>query len=157
MGSQYLVTRRWSLGGRFTVEDPAGTPRFEVSGRSAFGRRLSVLDTEGTELAVISRRAFGRRYQVLAGGQETTVSPRGLFGRRFEIDSPVGPMEARGNFSGRQYAVTANGLPAVAVTQLRTIRGRFAVDVADGQDDVLMLALVLVIEIARDDRQRYSG
>jgi uncharacterized protein YxjI len=156
MGSQYLLTRRWSLGSRFTVEDAEGAPRFEISGRSAFGRRLSVLDTEGTELAVISRGAFGRRYQVLAGGQETTVSPRGLLGRRFEIDSPAGPMEAHGNFSGREYAVTANGLPAVTVTRLRTFRERFAVDVADDQDDVLMLALVLVFETARERRQ-YAG
>jgi uncharacterized protein YxjI len=156
MGS-YLVTRRWSLGGRLTVQDTEGTPRFEVTGGVTFGRRLSLRDPGGTELAVISRRAFARRYQVLAGGGETTVSPRGLFGRNYEIDSPAGPMEAHGNFSGREYAVTANGLPAVTVTQLRTFRERFAVDVADGQDDVLMLALILVFETAREDRRRHAG
>lgn len=97
------------------------------------------------------------RYQILAGGQETTVRPRGFFGRRFEIDSPAGPMEARGNFSGRQYAITRGGMLAAGVTQLRTFREQFAVEVADGEDALLMLAVVLVIEIIRDDRRRSAG
>jgi uncharacterized protein YxjI len=85
------------------------------------------------------------------------VRPRGFFGRRFEIDSPAGPMETRGNFSGRQYAITRGGMPAAGVTQLRTLREQFAVEVADGEDAVLMLAVVLVIEIIRDDRRRSAG
>src|SRR5450755_1587166 len=106
-----------------------------------------------------SSRAGGWRCatRFLAGGQETTVRPRGFFGRRFEIDSPAGPMETRGNFSGRQYAITRGGMPAAGVTQLRTLREQFAVEVADGEDAVLMLAVVLVIEIIRDDRRRSAG
>jgi hypothetical protein len=37
------------------------------------------------------------------------------------------------------------------------MRERFAVDVADGQDPVLMLAVVLVIETIRDDRRRSAA
>jgi len=35
MGSQYLISRRWSLGTHFTVTDAEGTPAFEVDGKSA--------------------------------------------------------------------------------------------------------------------------
>lgn len=158
MASQYLISRRWSLSGKFTVTDAEDTAQFEVTGQFAFGRKLSVSDPSGAELAVISRRGLARRFQiVLAGGQETTVSPRGFLGRRFEIDSPAGPMEARGNFSGREYAITSGDGTAATVTQLRTLRERFAVDVADGQDPVLMLAVVLVIETIRDDRRRAAS
>jgi uncharacterized protein YxjI len=66
-------------------------------------------------------------------------------------------MEARGNFSGRQYSITSSGVQVAAVTQLRTFRERFAVEVAEGQDAVLMLAVVLVIETIRDDRRRQAG
>jgi uncharacterized protein YxjI len=157
MGSQYLISRRWALTSRFAITDDTGTPQFEVQGRFALTTKLSICDIGGAEVAVVSRRGLGMRYQILADGQETTVRPRGFLGRRFEIDSPAGPMEARGNFSGRQYAITQGDMPAAAVTQLRTFREQFAVDVADGQDAVLMLAVVLAIETIRDNRRRASG
>jgi len=131
--------------------------QFEVQGRFAFSRKLSVCDTGGAEVAVISRRGLAMRYQIHTGGQEITVSPRGLFGKRFEIDSPAGLLEARGNFSGRQYSITRGGLLVAAVSQLRTIREQFAVDVNDSEDALLMLAVVLVIEIVRDERRSSAG
>ena len=85
------------------------------------------------------------------------MSARGFLGRRYGIDSPGGLLEARGNFSGRQYSITRDGVPAAAVTQLRTLREQFAVEVAPGEDAVLMLAVVLVIETIRDDRRRAAA
>ncbi len=157
MGSTYLMSRKWALTSRFVITDDAGMPQFEVQGRSAFSRKLSVCDTGGTEVAVISRRGLARQYQIRTGGQEITVSPRGFFGKRFEIDSPAGLLEAHGNFSGRQYSITRGGMLVAAVTQLRKLREQFAVDVTDGEDALLMLAVVLVIEIVRDERRSSAG
>jgi uncharacterized protein YxjI len=157
MGSQYLISRKWALTSRFAITDETGTPYFDAQRSSPLTRRLTVCDTEGTEVAVISRHGLAGRYRILAGGRETSVRPRGFIGRRFEIDSPAGPMEARGNFSGRHYAITLGGVPAASVAQLRTFRERFAVDVADGQDPVLMLAVVLVIETIRNARRNGAG
>ena len=151
------MSRRWALTSRFAITDDTGVPQFEVQGRFAFTRKLSVSDNAGTEVAVITRRGLTGRYQILADGQETTVYPRGFLGRRFEIDSPAGPMEARGNFSGRQYAITRGGMLAAGVAQLRTLREQFTVEVTDGEDPLLMLAVVLVIETIRDDRRRSGG
>lgn len=157
VGSQYLISRRWALTSRFAITDDMGTPRFEVQGRFALGRKLSVYDSTGIEVAVISHQGLARRFQILAGGQESTVYPRGFFGRRFEIDAPGGLLEARGNFSGRQYSITRGGTPVAAVMQLRTFREQFAVEVSDDEDTVLMLAVVLVIEIIREDRRRAAS
>jgi len=82
------------------------------------------------------------------------VRPRGFLAQRFEIDSAAGPLEALRNFSGRQYSVTRGGVQAPAVTQLRALWERFAIEITDGEDPVLMLAVVLVIETIRDDRRR---
>jgi uncharacterized protein YxjI len=158
MSSNYLISRKWALTSRFAVTDETGMPQFEVRGRFALSRTLSVCDATGTEVAIISRRGgLGRRYGILADGQETTVSARGFFGRRYDIDSPGGPLQAQGNFSGRQYSITRNGMPAAGVTQLRTLREQFAVEVAPGEDAVLMLAVVLVIETIRDDQRRAAA
>ena len=66
----------------------------------------------------------------------------------------AGQLQARGNFSGGTYAVARAEAQVAAVTQLRTFRERFAVEVADGQDAVLLLAVVIAIEAIRDSRRR---
>jgi hypothetical protein len=43
------------------------------------------------------------------------------------------------------------------VTQLRALRERFAIEITDGEDPVLMLAVVLVIETIRDGRRRRAA
>ena len=152
-----MISRKWALAARFAITDDTGAPGFEVQSRSAFSRKLSIYDPAGMEVAAISRRGLGMRYQILAGGQETTVTPRGFFGKRFEIGTPAGLLEARGNFSGRQYGITRGGMVVAGVTQLRTFREQFAVQVDDGEDPVLMLAVVLVIELIRDERRRRAN
>ena len=157
MGLNYLISRKWALTARFAITDDTGFSRFEVQGRSAFSRKLSIYDPAGAEVAVVSRRGLGMRYLILTGGQEITVTPRGFLGKRFEIGTPAGFLEARGNFSGRQCGITRGGMLAAGVTQLRTFREQFAVQVADEEDAVLMLAVVLVIELIRDERRRRAS
>ena len=157
MGKSYLMSRKWALTDRFAITDSDGLPQFEVQGRFAFTKKLSILDPTGTEVAVISRHGLSARYEIVAGGQIASVRTRGFFGQRFEIDTPNGLLEARGNFTGRQYSITRGGVQAAAVQQLRTLRERFAVEVEDGEDPLLMLAVVLVIEIIRDDRRRAAS
>src|SRR5215469_17613334 len=155
MAANYLISRKWSLGNRSTITDGAGVEQFSVEGPLAFSRRLAIRDSTGAEVAVITRRGFVTRYEILVGGQLTTVRPRGVLGQRFEIDSAAGgQLEARGNFSGRQYVVTRGSNPAATITQLRTFREQFAVEVSETEDPVLMLSVVLVIETIRDDRRR---
>ena len=64
-----------------------------------------------------------------------------------------GQMEARGNFSGRNYTVVRGSMAVATVSQQRTLRDRFAIEVADGEDAVLMLAVILVIETIRATRR----
>jgi uncharacterized protein YxjI len=157
MNSAYLISRKWAMTSRFAIADDTGAAQFEVQGRFALSRKLTVSDMTGTEVALISRRGLAMRYEIMAGGQVTTVRPRGFFGRRFEIDSPAGAMEANGNFSGRQYAITRGGVLTAGVSQLRSFREQFAVEVAEGEDPVLMLAVVLVIETIRAERRSSAG
>jgi len=139
------------------ITDDTGVAQFEVQGPRAFSGGLAIRDPAGTEVAAISRRGLSARYEILAGGELTTVRSRGFLGQRFEIDSAAGRLEARGNFSGRKYSITRGGSPAAAVTQLRTFREQFAVEVSEPEDPVLMLAVVLVIETIRADRQNSAA
>ena len=92
----------------------------------------------------------------------TIVSPKvsGYIVRVLVADNELvtaGQLLARGNFTGRTFELS-RGLSVVAsVTQQRALRERFAVEVADGEDAVLMLAAILVIEIVRDERRQSAA
>lgn len=157
MSTQYLLARKWALTDKFTITDADGQPRFEVAGRIALRQRLSIRDVTGAEVAVISRSGLRARYDITADGVQATVRPRGIFKTGFVIDTTAGQLLARGNFTGRKYELS-RGLSVVAsVTQQRALRERFAVDVADGEDAVLMLAAILVIEVVRDERRQSAA
>jgi uncharacterized protein YxjI len=155
--ARYVLSRRWSLTDRFTISNEEGLPQFDVQGRFGLSKRLSLRDPSGREVATITGKALSSRYEILVDGQPTTVRPRGVFRTRYEIDSPGGPLEAQGNFSGRTFTVTRSGAAVATVSQQFALRERFTVDVADGENPVLMLAVILVIETIRDDRRRASG
>jgi uncharacterized protein YxjI len=152
MAKSYLMSRKWALTDRFAITDDAGTPQFDVQGKFSFTKKLSICDAVGTEVAVLTKGGFSNRFEILAGGQHVTVRPRGFLGQRFEIDSPAGLMEARGNFSGRRFSVTRGGAQVASVSQPSMFRQQFSVDVADGEDPVLLLSVVLAIETIRAER-----
>jgi len=153
MPRNYLISRKVSITDRFSITDESGAPQYTVQGRLAFSPQLSLRDPMGTEVATIRRPPFSRRYEVVADGHPATVRPAGAFGRRYEIDSAEGHLAASGNFSGRQYTISRGATTAAAVAQQRGLRERFAVEVADQESPVLMLALILVIETIRDRRR----
>jgi uncharacterized protein YxjI len=155
--ARYTLSRQWSLTDRFTITDEAGVPRFEAAGRFAFVKRLSLREASGLEVATITGKALSSRFEILIDGQPTTVRARGVFRVRYEIATPAGPLEARGNFSGRTFTVTRGGTTVATVSQQRALRERFAVDVADGENPVLMLAVILAIETIRDARRAAAG
>jgi hypothetical protein len=55
--------------------------------------------------------------------------------------------------SGRNYTVARGGMAVATVSQQRTLRDRFAIEVAAGEDAVLTLAVILVIETIRAARR----
>ena len=157
MSTQYLLARKWALTDRFAITDPAGQPQFEVQGRVALRQRLSIRDMAGIEVGAITKAGFRLRYDISAGAVQASVRPRGLFRAGFTVDASTGQLLARGSFTGRNYDVLRGATVVASVSQQRSIRERFAVDVADGEDPVLMLAVILVIEIVRDERRRSAA
>ncbi len=105
MATNYLITRKRSLGAGLSIADETGTPRFEVRGRFGFSKNLTMTDAAGAPVAVITGRPFSSRFEISSGSGRATVRPASFSSRRFEIDSAAGQLQARGNFSGRTYAV----------------------------------------------------
>jgi len=121
---------------------------------------LVVRDPGGREVAQVHRKLAALRptYKVTVGGEEAAEVRKHLFtpfGDRYTIDVP-GPddLEVRGDLLDHEFTIQ-RGEQTVATISKRwfSVRDTYAVDVAPGQDDLLILAAVLALDLA-EDRER---
>ena len=145
-----------ALGDDFQIRDEAGNEVYYVDGRAlSFGDKLSVRDAAGNELAFISQRlmAWGPTYEIWRNGTLAAVVKKKLFAlfhHRFTVDVP-GPddLEAKGDFTDHEYEFRRGGR-VVAVVSKRwfSLTDTYGIDVDDGEDDVLVLASAVVVDLA---------
>jgi uncharacterized protein YxjI len=71
-----------------------------------------------------------------------------LLGHRFTVDEPgENDLEAKGNFTDREYSFTRSGnLVATVSKRWFTLADTYGVDIVSGENDVLILACTVVIE-----------
>ena len=155
----YLIKERlFHLGRDSVVTDDHGNPVLHVDGKVfSVHDRLVLRDSAGREVAQVKRRLVALRptYEIEIDGQEAAEVRKHFFtpfGDRFTIDVP-GPddLELRGNLLDHEYTVE-RGREVVATVSRRwfSLRDTYAVDIAPGQDDLLILAAVLALDLAHE-------
>lgn len=159
---RYLIRERFfRLGEDSDITDESGRPVLQVDGKVFSLRdRLVLRDPAGNEVAQVQRRILALRptYEIAVGGREVAAVRKHFFtpfGDRFTIDIP-GPddLEMEGNLFDHEFAIR-RGDRTVATVSKRwfTLRDTYGVEVAPGEDDVLILASVLALDLA-EDRER---
>ncbi len=161
---RYLMKQNFfCLGDDYAIQDETGRDAFLVDGRAiSFGDKLSFQDIEGNELAFISQKllSWGPTYQIWRGAELAAVVKKELFTFfqcSFTVDVP-GPddIEAQGDFMDHEYTFVRRGQVIAAVSkQWFTWTDTYGVDVADGQDDVLMLASAVVIDLVCHNNKKH--
>jgi uncharacterized protein YxjI len=160
-----LKQKLLSLGDDYHIRDDQGREVYLVDGKAfSIGAKLAFRDLQGNELAFIRQKLFNLSptYEIHRNGALAAVVQRKLFSflhHRFTVDVP-GPddLEAKGNFLDHEYSFT-RGDREVATVSKRWFSwtDTYGVDVADGEDDVLILASAVVVDQAchRDDGERH--
>ncbi len=159
---RYLIRERFfRLGEDSDITDESGRPVLQVDGKVFSLRdRLVLRDPAGNEVAQVQRRILALRptYEIAVGGREVAAVRKHFFtpfGDRFTIDIP-GPddLEMEGNLLDHEFAIR-RGDRTVATVSKRwfTLRDTYGVEIAPGEDDVLILASVLALDLA-EDRER---
>lgn len=158
--SYVLHHRLLSLGRSYTIQDDAGQPRFNVESEVlSFGHRHTFLDLSGSPLAVIEKRIFSFRptFRILRPDGEVDEVTRRLsfFGERFVIDVPgFDDYEVRGDIFNHEYTVSRDGREVATVSkQWFNLTDTYGVQVAPGEDDVLLLAAAVVIDEINEERE----
>jgi uncharacterized protein YxjI len=161
---KYVMRQKvFAIADDFIIKDETGADRFKVDGKVfTIGNKLSFQDLDGRELAFIRQKllSWGPRYEIYRdGGLAAVVTKKifTLFHCKFIVDVP-GPndLEANGNFLDMEYEFTRGGR-VVAVCSKRWFRfsDTYGIDVEAGEDDVLILASSVVIDmVCHGDQER---
>jgi uncharacterized protein YxjI len=158
----YLIRERlFRLGEDSDITDEQGRPVLQVDGKVlSLRNRLVLRDPEGREVAQVQRKLIAMRptYEISIAGRRAAEVRKRLFtpfGDRFTIDVP-GPddMEMTGDLLDHEFTIR-RGDQTVATISKRwfSVRDTYAVDIAADQDDLLLLASVLALDLAEDQER----
>jgi uncharacterized protein YxjI len=161
---RYVMKQKlFCWGDDFPIKTQDGQDAFFVDGRAfSIGQKLSFQDMQGNELAFIRQKllSWGPTYEIYRDGELSAVVKKHLFTLfrcRFTVDVP-GPddLEAEGNFLDMEYSFTRSGKVVAEVSkQWFAWTDTYGVEIAEGEDDLLILASTVVIDmVCHGDQKR---
>ena len=145
-----------SFGDDFSIQDSEGRAVLYVDGKVlSFGDKLIFKDRQGQEVARVEQKllSIGPTWEVYRDGRQVATVKKSLFSLlhcKFTVDVP-GPddLEARGNLLDHEYNLTRDGRVVAEVSKKWfSWTDSYGIDVAEGGDDVLILACAVVIDMA---------
>ena len=154
--ARYRLSQKWlSFGDDFTIDDERGREAFFIDGAAfSWGKKLSVQAPRGNEVAFISQKllSWGPTYEISREGRVVAVVKKEIFTFfrcHFAVDVP-GPddLDAQGDFLDHEYAICrGDDVVARVSKQWFSWTDTYGIDVADGEDDVLVVATAVVIDL----------
>jgi uncharacterized protein YxjI len=161
---RYLLKQKlFAFGEDFHILNENDEKVFFVDGRAfSLGNKLSFQDLSGNELVFIRQKllSFGPSYELHRGGQLVATLKKNyftLFHCKFAIDVP-GPddLEAKGDFLDHEYVFTRSGREVAQISKRWfAFSDTYGVDIGEGQDDVLILASAVVIDMICHDEEKH--
>lgn len=154
---RYKVRQRMlAIGDDFWIEDETGARVFKVDGRALRIRKLLIFqDAQGQELCRIQERMLRvRDTMVIEGpGGETLATVRKALitpiRDRWTVRVGDGPdLDVQGNVLHHEYTITEGGRKIAEVSKKWfRLRDAYGVAIEPGQNDVLILAVTVVIDM----------
>jgi uncharacterized protein YxjI len=156
--NRYIMRQRiFALGQDFNIANAAGQPVFKIHGKVRLIKEsLKFYDMKGNLLYVLDEKVIRIResFDILkpdgslaARVHNAIIDP---LRERFTIEIPGGQdMMTRGKVIWAQYDVTRNGQMVAKISKQFSwiTRDQYVVDVLRGQDDCLILAITVVIDM----------
>ena len=162
---RYVMKQKlFCWGDDFRIKNEAGDDVFFVDGRAfSVGNKLSFQDLNGNELAFIRQKllSWGPTYEISRNGELLAVVKKHLFTFfrcKFTVDVPgLDDLEAQGSFMEMEYTFERGGRTVAEVSKRWFSWGdTYGVDINHGEDDVLILASTVVIDmICHADDKRH--
>lgn len=162
---RYVMKQKlFCWGDDFHIKNEAGDDVFFVDGKAfSIGNKLAFQDLNGNELAFIRQKllSWGPTYEITRGDELLAVVKKELFTFfrcKFTVDVPGSDdLEAQGSFMDMEYSFERGGRRVAEVSKRWFAwNDTYGVDIQQGEDDVLILASTVVIDmICHADNKRH--
>jgi uncharacterized protein YxjI len=163
---RYVIREKFfHLGEDSQITDESGQALYEVDGHVlSLHNTLVMRDMGGQEVATVKRELISltptyRIEQPGVGAAEIRKHFINLFGDHYTIDIP-GPddLEMEGDLFDHEYQIKRAGAVVASISkQWIALTATYGVETAPGEDDVLLLASVLALDLAEDRERRPSS
>lgn len=161
MANRYKIRQNLiSIGDDFWIENEAGQKVFKVDGKVLRIRKTLVFeDAKGKKLAQIQERLLTIKDTMVvedADGKDIATIKKALITPlrdRWDVKVKNGPdLDVQGDFLAHEYTIK-EGRKTVAEVSKKWLRitDTYGVEVEDGQNDILILAIAVAIDIMVDD------
>lgn len=152
----YFKQKVFSLRQRSEIMDEFGNVLFKAVGEFSIGRRMHIYDNMDNELAFIQQRLLRLmpRFSVYMGGNHVAdiVKNFTLFSQDYRIEG-LG-WSVSGDWLAHDYTIKSGGRYIASIHKRWMSWGdSFEVDIADGEDYVMVLAVIIAIDCVIDNSQ----
>ncbi len=153
---RYVMRQKlFCLGDDFQIKDESGRDAFVVDGKAfSLAKQLSFQDLAGNTLMSINQKllSWGPTYELSQGDNVIGVVKKELFNifsYRFAIELSGGlALQATGEFTDHEYVITRDEATVATISkQWFTVTDTYGVEVGAGENDVLMLAITVVVDM----------
>lgn len=158
--ARYKMRQRLiSIGEDYVIEDEHGRPVYKVDGKVLRIRETFVMeDMGGREVATIREKKLAIRdsMNILRDGKTVATVKKALFapfGDRFVVDVDGGDdLQVKGDLLDHDYHIRRDGKTVAEVSKKWfALRDTYGIDIAEGEDDALILAVAVALdEMAHD-------
>jgi uncharacterized protein YxjI len=154
-----MKQRLISIGEDYTIEDERGQPVYKVDGKVMTIREtFEITDMQGREVVTVREKKIAIRdsMKILRGGKTMATVKKALispFRDKWIVDVEGGEdLVVKGDILDHEYEVERGGKTVARVSKKWfTIRDTYGIDIQTGQDDGLILGVVVAIdEMAHD-------
>ena len=154
MARYKMKQRLISIGEDYTIEDERGQPVYKVDGKVMTIREtFEITDMQGREVVTVREKKIAIRdsMKLLRGGETIATVKKALispFRDKWVVDVEGGDdLVVKGDILDHEYEVERGGKAVAQVSKKWfSIRDTYGIDVQPGQDDGLILGIVVAID-----------
>jgi uncharacterized protein YxjI len=161
MSTRYKIRQKmFSIGDDFWIENQHGDRVFKVDGKALRLRKtLFFEDLKGNKLAKIQERLLPIKETMVvedAEGNQLAVIKKGLIaplGDHWSVNVRGGPdLDVQGNILDHEYAISERRQKVAEVSKAWfSLTDTYGVDINEGQNDILILAIAIAIDMMAHD------
>lgn len=165
MTTRYKIRQNLiSIGDDFWIENAEGQKVFKVDGKVLKIRKTLVFeDAKGRKLAQIQERLLTIKDTMViedANGKDIATVKKALLTPlrdKWNVDVKGGEdLVVQGNILDFEYNITAGGKKVAEISKkILRLTDTYAVDIADGQNDIIILAVAIAVDMmAHNENQK---